>query len=382
MDSSSRSHSGSSRQLSRSRGFTLVELLVVIAIIGVLVGLLLPAVQAAREAARRSQCSNNLKQIGLSLQNYYSANQHFPPGALMFEGSSWSAYLLPYMEQNAAFEGFEIGEDDGGNFQWASPNKYTDAAELSDSYRNIRIIETVVEMYRCPSMGLPEHQIDRSSDGWWVMNRVPASYIGVATGLQKVQFPSYYLRGTAGPPEAQFYPGADGVLYGIHKDQDEDRGVAMRQIEDGSSNTAIVGETWHDIETEEQQGQQIEPPAGNRKDHWWGGSDDIDTTLGGGEGSEGSGSVRDLSEFLGSTGVPMNLHRSPEENQEACLSSTSKACQALQLSFGSEHSGGQVQMVFCDGHVQSISDDIDAQVWSDYGTRSGQVLSGNGGGLE
>lgn len=85
-------------------GFTLVELLVVIAIIGILVALLLPAIQAAREAARRSQCTNNLKQLGLALHNYESARRSFPPlGDYQFAGSSvyWSIQtrLLPYVEQ-------------------------------------------------------------------------------------------------------------------------------------------------------------------------------------------------------------------------------------------------------------------------------------------
>jgi len=88
------------------RGFTLIELLVVMAVISVLVALLMPAVQQAREAARRSQCRNNLKQIGLALQNYHASHDRFPPGYVAgatypatTNGWGWTAMLLPYLDQ-------------------------------------------------------------------------------------------------------------------------------------------------------------------------------------------------------------------------------------------------------------------------------------------
>ena len=98
----------------RIRAFTLIELLVVIAIIAVLIALLLPAVQQAREAARRSQCKNNLKQIGLALHNYHDVFRVFPPGEVSCAapcigytnpgtGHNWSACILPYIDQAPVF---------------------------------------------------------------------------------------------------------------------------------------------------------------------------------------------------------------------------------------------------------------------------------------
>ena len=141
-------------------GFTLIELLVVIAIIAVLIALLLPAVQAAREAARRAQCVNNLKQMGLACANYESANGAFPPGWVMqnlatdvaggCSGNSSSrnhtgfTLLLPYLEQNAAFNAvnfaFPAGESGGGTYFGVNAGLVQSTA-----------FNTVVNAFLCPS---------------------------------------------------------------------------------------------------------------------------------------------------------------------------------------------------------------------------------------
>jgi len=117
-----------------SSGFTLIELLVVIAIIGVLVGLLLPAVQQARASARRTQCVNNLKQIGLGLHNYYDANQHLPPGYSNDNGWMVTTFILPFMEESALYDTFDT----------QSPMDVTDTTLLAH-------IRTVISGYLCPA---------------------------------------------------------------------------------------------------------------------------------------------------------------------------------------------------------------------------------------
>jgi prepilin-type N-terminal cleavage/methylation domain-containing protein len=124
-------------------GFTLVELLVVIAIIGVLVGLLLPAVQAAREAARRTQCINNLKQVGLATQNFLAAKGHYPPGSqadgdqvLRTIGHHWPIYLMPYIEEMGIAEAYDWKQGDRG------PN----FVEI-----NGPLFMTLIPAYMCPS---------------------------------------------------------------------------------------------------------------------------------------------------------------------------------------------------------------------------------------
>ena len=131
-------------QFSRRRGFTLIELLVVVAIIAILIALLLPAVQQAREAARRTQCKNNLKQMGLAFHNYHDAMLTFPLSsswelgpADCFYLRTWSVRLLPYLEQGNLFRDWDFNI---GHF--VSPNRQTLLRGLP--------------MYVCPSTPEPE----------------------------------------------------------------------------------------------------------------------------------------------------------------------------------------------------------------------------------
>ena len=169
-----------SRRRRRARcrsGFTLIELLVVIAIIAILVALLLPAVQQAREAARKSQCKNNLKQIGLALHNFHDTHQHFPvgiatawnfttntvatgfPGRSEYQGCCWMTYLLPYMDNASLAQDLEpwsrVGEKrsyNGREVQVSMPiSSGPDVANtvLDPNLRNFA--KKIIPSYKCPS---------------------------------------------------------------------------------------------------------------------------------------------------------------------------------------------------------------------------------------
>lgn len=228
----------------RRRGFTLIELLVVIAIIAVLIALLLPAVQQAREAARRTQCRNNLKQLGLAMHNYHDAAGLFPPGCLVMpfqhgasanptERSSWGwgALVLPYLDQGPLYNSLNLG-------RLKLHEVLTTTVGLSNLTKKYGV-------FRCPSdTGPAANNFDSSytapGDNATTVNiyarqittngtdRIATSmsnYVMVSCSSYSITPPFHFA--TYGPPT--------GVGYNCSN-------IGVRDITDGTSNTVMVGE--------------------------------------------------------------------------------------------------------------------------------------------
>lgn len=209
-------------------GFTLVELLVVIAIIGILVALLLPAVQAAREAGRRSQCSNNMKQIGLSLHNFHDTLKCLPPGAVTANGGRYQdpeyAYfllsVLPYAEQTTYFSAFR---------DFAAPKPWTVGTGDADWSK---VHDRALLNYICPSDGGPT---TKDSNGPGSVRVPTSSYLGMFSGNNDL--------------ETEQDPQARKAAFTLAKSML--KGRKMANFTDGLSNSLMVSEyltgTDHDF---------------------------------------------------------------------------------------------------------------------------------------
>jgi len=221
----------------RRRGFTLIELLVVIAIIAVLIALLLPAVQAAREAARRAQCTNNLKQLGLALANYESANGTFPPGAIQdatnpvncaFSGFTFTFFALSlgYMEAGPIYNAINFMVPAGGHSFLGS----IDAGAINNTGLIARINSFV-----CPSdFDQTPYPKSQSTNGY-----SQSSYAGSA-GTFDIWH--WYCGCPPSPPYGGSCPSANYVRIasdGVFFDNVPQK---ISAITDGLSNTIFVGE--------------------------------------------------------------------------------------------------------------------------------------------
>ncbi len=204
-----------SHHRARKMAFTLVELLVVIAIIGVLVALLLPAVQAAREAARRTQCTSQLRQIGLAIHNYHDARRQFPTGRNRTDqfGVSWAYSVLPQIEEQAIHDAF-------------------DKTKRVDDPANARAMRTAIPVYVCPSRRAPAANRDFDN------NDEPSLVRGVAVAGD--------YAANAGLEEDIGMEGNDFSSGGIDRTLAgpifSGSKIRSRQVTDGMSKTLAVGE--------------------------------------------------------------------------------------------------------------------------------------------
>ena len=350
-------------------GFTLIELLGVIAIIAILIALLLPAVQQAREAARRTQCKNNLKQIGIALHNYHDTFSVLPPFKIWANGIdcpggpdgwhntggwSWRVMILPYVEQSAMYSQINFVSH---HSQAGCPGSSTSWATTT---------RTPIAGYLCPSDDTPTV----------IGGNAGSNYGAVvsASAQAKINF------GTASGTIP--YERLAAVFQGSNTGPTK---VTLTDIKDGTSNTIAIAEIFRGRRTAIRGGGGYGLDGSGRCHRWMvEGACEVTGTLGRGGtmgnmsgGFEGSGGNPGGHLQVGATS-PKTGDGGPNDNRADQSSWNGENDEGAHDGFrpsSSKHVGG-VQVLLADGSVKFASDNVDSNVWNAAHSRSGGEIQG------